>query len=215
MFKAVLAVLVPDPLISGFCLLIKVSLHYRFDENIQSILVTVCTLAGLLFCFRRASKLLPRNLNIQLQMFGQSDAGNTPGRGPIALSDDDLAGATGLEWEDLDAQLHDDEYDINEEEEEEDAPDEELQDMASRPLRPMKRPERYHDNDDGDEDHAEEDQGQELSSFTGGAGRYRDDGDDDDALDAQGKAVASEGPLSQRPKDSPFQLDDEDSEQEV
>lgn len=185
--------------------------------------MTVCTLVGLLFCFRRASKLLPRNLNIQLQMFGQNDSSNNPGRGPIALSDDDIAGATGLEWEDLEVPLRDEDFDA-----EEIVQDEELQDMASRPLKPMKRSERYMDNDEDDDDNDdEENQGQELSSVHV-TSRYRDDEDEDaDDVDSDSAARSKtvhgktgsaepEGPLSQgQAKDSPFKLDDGDSEQEV
>ncbi|GJJ72839.1 hypothetical protein EMPS_05197 [Entomortierella parvispora] len=78
-----------------------------------SVLVTVCTLLGLLFCFRRASRLLPRNLNIQLQMFKESLSGGggldrnggAGARGPIALSEDDLEGAVGIDWEALDEEF--------------------------------------------------------------------------------------------------------------
>lgn len=176
-------------------------------------------LVGLLFCFRRASKLLPRNLNIQLQMFGQSDNSNNPGRGPIALSDDDLAGATGLEWEDLEAPLRNGDFG-----DDEDVQDEELQDMASRPLKPMKRQDRYLDNDEDDDNGDEESPGQELSSVLV-AGRYQDDedenGEDTDGGSAarskivHGKTEPEEAMLLGQAKDSPFKLDDGDSEQEV
>ncbi|KAI8347911.1 hypothetical protein B0O80DRAFT_463995 [Mortierella sp. GBAus27b] len=164
-----------------------------------SILVTVCTLAGLLFCFRRASQLLPRNLNIQLQMFGQNNNDNQ-GRGPIALSDDDIAGATGLDWEDLEAQLHDDIDD------EENIQDEELQDMASRPLKPMTRSDRYLDDDDD-----EENQGQELSSVHA-TSRYRDDddGDTDDVdNDSAARSKAGQGTEGTSQQANPFKLDDD------
>ncbi|KAF9301868.1 hypothetical protein BGZ74_006168 [Mortierella antarctica] len=64
--------------------------------------ITVLSLLGLLFCFRRASTLMPRNLSIQLEnMFSGQDGGVRARRGPIALSDEDLAGAQGLDWDEL------------------------------------------------------------------------------------------------------------------
>ncbi|KAF8940273.1 hypothetical protein BGZ58_007164 [Dissophora ornata] len=179
-----------------------------------SILVTVCSLIGLLFCFRRASRLLPRNLNMQLQMFGQNNR-NAQGRGPIALSEDDLAGATGIDWEDLEAQLQEDE-----EEGEERGQGEEMDDMT-RPLKPMTRNVRYMDE--------EEEEGQELSSVSF-RGRYRDDDEDDEdanedefhdfvesagskAPDSGGRPEESERKATQ--KDTPFSLEDADGEQEV
>ncbi|KAG0028732.1 hypothetical protein BGZ81_004460 [Podila clonocystis] len=64
--------------------------------------ITVLSLLGLLFCFRRASTLMPRNLSIQLEnMFSGQDGGVRARRGPIALSDEDLVGAQGLDWDEL------------------------------------------------------------------------------------------------------------------
>ncbi|KAF9953139.1 hypothetical protein BGZ65_004853 [Modicella reniformis] len=150
-------------------------------------------------------------------MFGQNDSSNNSGRGPIALSDDDLVGATGIDWEDLEAQLHDNDG-------EDDTHDEELQDMASRPLKPMKRSERHlNNNGENDDDYSEF---QELSSIPA-TGRYRDAGGADDDVDnntvARSKMGRGETALSEpegdatqrRAKDSPFKLDDADSDLEV
>ncbi|CAO3563107.1 unnamed protein product [Mortierella alpina] len=129
-----------------------------------SITITVLTLLGLLFCFRRASTLLPRNLSIQLQMFGQN-GDNSSARGPIALTDDDMTGATGLDWEDLEAQLHDEE-DL-----------EELEDIqpTSRAQRPKKQV-RYADDVDVDGDAAKP---LTTTVFRSGATeRYTDDHDE-------------------------------------
>ncbi|KAF9934801.1 hypothetical protein FBU30_000095 [Linnemannia zychae] len=110
-----------------------------------SIVVTICTLAGLLFCFRRASALMPRNLTIPLQMFGQS---SDLTRGPIALSDDDMEGATRIDWEELDAQFvdldGDDESSVTNGDAEDDA--------GARLLNPVKKQTQYLDNDDVDDD---------------------------------------------------------------
>ncbi|KAG0361634.1 hypothetical protein BGZ54_009029 [Gamsiella multidivaricata] len=171
---------------------------------------------GLIFCFRRASKLFPRNLNIQLQMFGQNNNDSqSPGRGPIALSDDDLAGATGIDWEDLEGQLGDEDGNDDNDEEEE------MDDMVGgsgglgegRPLKPMKRLERYLDGDDD-----EEQEGQELSDVrvTSSSSRYHDDDDDEEEGAAHLKTPrgsdTQEGGRIQ--KDALFKLEDADSEQE-
>ncbi|KAG0313067.1 hypothetical protein BGZ99_009099 [Dissophora globulifera] len=185
-----------------------------------SILVTVCSLIGMLFCFRRASRLLPRSLNIQLQMFGQNST-NNPGRGPIALSDDDLVGATGLEWEDLEAQLRDDDDDdenddnvhggrVRERGEDYDDQDDEMDDMA-RPLKPMSRKDRYLDEDEDDNG-----EGQELSNVTV-KGRYRDDEDenedeDDDEDEEFHDFVESAG---DKKRDTLFKLEDGDSDRDA
>ncbi|KAF9117206.1 hypothetical protein BGX27_000055 [Mortierella sp. AM989] len=109
-------------------------------------------------------------------MFGQNNSGNGTGRrGPIALSDDDLVGATGIEWEDIEAQLRDDD-------EEDQDREEEMDDMASRPLKPMTGQDRYVDDDD--------EGGEELSSNVNG--RYRDDRYGDDNGDEDGEAAGSE-----------------------
>ncbi|KAF9346656.1 hypothetical protein BGX26_001832 [Mortierella sp. AD094] len=173
-----------------------------------SILVTISSLLGLLFCFRKASSLLPRNLNIQLQRFGQnSSSSNGAGRrGPIALSDDDLVGATGIEWEDIEAQLHGDDDEEGRDQEEE------MDDMASRPLKPMSRQDRYLDDEDDEE-------GEELSSNVNVNRRYLDDDyeDEDDDGDANNKATGSEaarrkGESTESQKDGLFKLDDADSD---
>ncbi|KAF9574121.1 hypothetical protein EC968_007373 [Mortierella alpina] len=134
-----------------------------------SITITVLTLLGLLFCFRRASMLLPRNLSIQLQMFGQNNDNDNSTRGPIALTDDDMTGATGLDWEDLEAQLQDEEE------------TEELEDIqpVSRAQRPKKQV-RYADDIDGDEDAAKP----LTMSSSGPGGRFtvEDDSSDEDGV---------------------------------
>ncbi|KAF9198346.1 hypothetical protein BGZ49_000849 [Haplosporangium sp. Z 27] len=169
-----------------------------------SIFITVCSLLGLLFCFRRASMLLPRNLNIQLQRFNQdSDSNGIGRRGPIALSEDDILGATGLEWEDIETQLNEDDEERDQEEE--------MDDMASRPLKPMSSQDRYVDDDD--------EEGEEMSSNVNiNNRRYRDNDDNDDNDDA----VEGEGEINENPevtsgkgaaqKDSLFQLEDGDSD---
>ncbi|KAF9949891.1 hypothetical protein BGZ72_008344 [Mortierella alpina] len=197
-----------------------------------SITITVLTLLGLLFCFRRASMLLPRNLSIQLQMFGQ-DNNNSNARGPIALTDDDMTGATGLDWEDLEAQLHNEE-DV-----------EELEDIQplrqrqeGRTQRPVTKRVRYADED------ADEDAAKPLTSSSGLGGAYTDDNDESE--DDGGHSTApyrveveeERVPTTKKPertelqeartdsdetllqeettqKDDLFKLDDTDSELEV
>ncbi|KAI1320689.1 hypothetical protein EDD11_010223 [Mortierella claussenii] len=149
-------------------------------------------------------------------MFGQSNSSHTPGRrGPIALSDDDLVGATGLEWEDLEAQLYDGEIDAEEHQQNE-YEGEEMGDMTTaRPLKPITGRDRYLDDDEEDE----ENEGQELSG--GVNARYRDDDDDDDDDAKVGETSGeetSEGKLSKskpsaaQKKDMLFQLEDTDPE---
>ncbi|ORZ14854.1 hypothetical protein BCR41DRAFT_381050 [Lobosporangium transversale] len=154
-----------------------------------SVIVTICSLLGLVFCFRRASTLLPRNLNIQLQLFGGDNSDrNGLGigrRGPIALSDDDLEGATGLEWEDLEAQFHGEGYedgldggDGDGDEDGNEYHEEEMENMTagSRLLKPISRQNRYLDEDEDDE---EEEEGQEMMG--GVNARYRDDDEEDNS----------------------------------
>ncbi|KAF9089199.1 hypothetical protein BGX29_012173 [Mortierella sp. GBA35] len=170
-----------------------------------SIFITVCSLAGLIFCFRRASTLIPRNLTIPLQMFGgQGSSSNSTQRGPIALSDDDLEGATGIDWEELDAQLED----VHGEDGEEMLVAEgEGGGVGGRLLKPVTRQARYLDDDEEEE----EGQGQNVGYKTTEAEEEDDDApfvDDDEDLEAE--AVQSEG----LKKDRLFKLDDEESEQE-
>ncbi|KAF8979852.1 hypothetical protein BGZ46_004947 [Entomortierella lignicola] len=163
--------------------------------------IMMCSLLGLLFCFRRASMLLPRNLNIQLQRFNQDSNSNGIGRrGPIALSEDDLLGATGIEWEDIETQLNEDDEERDQEEE--------MDDMASRPLKPMSSQDRYVD-DDGEE-------GEEMSSNVNiNSRRYRDNDDNDDN-DAEGEGENENSEVTSgkgaAQKDSLFQLEDGDSD---
>ncbi|KAG0210114.1 hypothetical protein BGX28_009655 [Mortierella sp. GBA30] len=80
-------------------------------------------------------------------MFGQaSDANNS--RGPIALTDDDLEGATGLDWEDLEAQMQG----VEEEQEEmEDMESTRVEESAAKPLKSAsKKQVRYEDDDEND-----------------------------------------------------------------
>ncbi|KAG0052747.1 hypothetical protein BGZ83_002151 [Gryganskiella cystojenkinii] len=119
-----------------------------------SIAITVGTLLGLLFCFRRASKLLPRNLNIQLQLFKENltgngrSAGSQERRGPIALSDDDLEGATGIDWEALDEEFLREVGDGVETYEDEDA------DAEEHPARVSNEQGRREEEGEGEENHA-------------------------------------------------------------
>ncbi|KAF9159845.1 hypothetical protein BGX20_002772 [Mortierella sp. AD010] len=150
----------------------------------------------------KASSLLPRNLSIQLQGFGQNSNNNGVGRrGPIALSDDDLVGATGIEWEDIEAQLQGDGHGEDQEEE--------MDDMASRPLKPMSRHDRYLDDD-------EDEEGEEMSSNVNVNRPYTDD-DDEDGGDANHEgtnpeATFREGESTESQKDSLFKLEDADSD---
>ncbi|KAG0357915.1 hypothetical protein BG005_002980 [Podila minutissima] len=142
--------------------------------------ITVLSLLGLLFCFRRASTLMPRNLSIQLEnMFSGQDGGVRARRGPIALSDEDLAGAQGLDWDELEDHSLDRTVIALDSDEEENEQDEgqELQE-GTRAFAPY--------TEDDDEDAQEEEEGaynvsvnvperQEDSQF------QLDDEDDDDA----------------------------------
>ncbi|KAG0289056.1 hypothetical protein BGZ96_007291 [Linnemannia gamsii] len=170
-----------------------------------SIVITICSLAGLLFCFRRASALIPRNLTIPLQMFGggggQSNRSSAT-RGPIALSDDDMEGATRIDWDELDAQFED----LN------GNGGEELQAAggSGRLLKPVTRQARYLD-DDGDEDGSQDD-GEPYRMTAGGedenAAPFADD--DDEELEA-GTEVPGKGAK----KDQLFKLGTDESEQEI
>ncbi|KAF9977023.1 hypothetical protein BGZ73_007231 [Actinomortierella ambigua] len=62
---------------------------------IVSTVITLLTLLGLLYCFRRASTLFPRGISIPLDNFMAGQ--RTRGHGPIALTDDDWRDADMLE----------------------------------------------------------------------------------------------------------------------
>jgi len=135
-------------------------------------------------------------------MFGQSNAT----RGPIALSEDDLEGATGIDWEELDAQLE--EADV----------DGELTPGTSAAaagagtgrgmdqlLKPMSKQTRFADN--GTVDQEEVEPYRTTSTGENDAPYVDDDGTDD--LEAEllpSKSVPREERL--------FKLDDEESEHE-
>ncbi|KAG0012124.1 hypothetical protein BGZ80_000189 [Entomortierella chlamydospora] len=141
-------------------------------------------------------------LRIQLQRFGQNNSSNDVGRrGPIALSDDDLVGATGIEWEDIEAQLHGDNHGEDQEEE--------MDDMTSRPLKPMSRQDRYLYDD-------EDEEGEEMSSNVNVNRPYADDeGEDDGDVNHEGtnsEAALREGESTESQKDSLFKLEDADSD---
>ncbi|KAF9585599.1 hypothetical protein BGW38_001621 [Lunasporangiospora selenospora] len=187
-----------------------------------SIAITVFSLLGLLYCFRRASTLLPRGLNIPLQIFngGSGASGDRLSRrGPIALSDDDLHGATGLDWEDVDAQLeedglifrdgHDDDNDAVDlclgEDEDGDSIDESEEVAASRPLTNMSRKKlglgvRFKDDEEIDSfENEEEAMGRPLTDMSqkmpGFGVRFKDDEDDEDDEEngSFGENVSGEG----------------------
>ncbi|KAF9438552.1 hypothetical protein BGZ76_006934 [Entomortierella beljakovae] len=150
-----------------------------------------------------------------LQMFGNNNNNNGAGRrGPIALTDDDLVGATGIEWEDIEAQLRDGEDEdiiMDDSDDDDDYEDqEELQDMASRPLKPINSKDRYLDDDD------EDDEGEEMTSQVNQ--RYRDDDDDDDdgahAGNSTGESniLQNQAGIDENQKDPAFKLDDGDSD---
>lgn len=131
---------------------------------------------------------------------GQNSRGSAT-RGPIALSDDDMEGATRIDWDELDAQFEDLGGDDGEE----------LQAAGGggRLLKPVTRQARYLD-DDRDEDDSQDD-GEPYRMTTGGededAAPFVDD--DDDELEA-GTAVAGKGAM----KDRLFKLDTDESEHE-
>ncbi|KAG0226158.1 hypothetical protein BGW42_003900 [Actinomortierella wolfii] len=62
---------------------------------ILSTIITIVTLVGLWYCFRRASTLFPRAISIPLDNFMQGQRSRR--RGPIALDDDDWRDAEVLE----------------------------------------------------------------------------------------------------------------------
>ncbi|KAF9964251.1 hypothetical protein BGZ70_006718 [Mortierella alpina] len=162
-------------------------------------------------------------------MFGQNND-NSSARGPIALTDDDMTGATGLDWEDLEAQLHDEEEDL-----------EELEDVQ--PLGKAQRPKkqvRYADDVDADGDAAKP--LTSTMSTSEPTGRYTDDNDesgDDQDQSSPYRVVVEDGRVNtgKEPartendeartdsdetllheatvqKDDSFKLDDTDSELE-
>ncbi|KAG0070838.1 hypothetical protein BGZ89_012337 [Linnemannia elongata] len=147
-----------------------------------------------------ASTLIPRNLTIPLQMFGGQNSSNSATRGPIALSDDDLEGATRIDWDELDAQF-------------EDLGGEGGEELVAaggggRLLKPMTRQARYLDDDDED---GSQDDG-EPYRMTSGADDVDDDApfvDDDEDLQAD-----VEVPGKGAKKDQPFKLDANESEHE-
>ncbi|KAG9072043.1 hypothetical protein KI688_006265 [Linnemannia hyalina] len=148
-----------------------------------------------------ASSLMPRNLTIPLQMFGGQSSSNSATRGPIALSDDDLEGATRIDWDELDAQF-------------EDLGDEDSEELVAgggggRLLKPMTRQARYLDDDDED---GSQDDG-EPYRMTSGADDVDDDApfvvDDDEELEAE-----VEVPGKGAKKDQLFKLDTNESEHE-
>ncbi|KAF9150372.1 hypothetical protein BG015_007822 [Linnemannia schmuckeri] len=128
------------------------------------------------------------------------NSGSNATRGPIALSDDDLEGATRIDWDELDAQF------------------ENLSDNGSgeelvaaggggRLLKPMTRQTRYLDDDD--EDNSQDEEPYRMNT---GAGDEENDApfvDDDEELEAEvavpGKSVK---------KDRLFTLDAEEGEHE-
>lgn len=122
--------------------------------------------------------LMPRNLSIQLEnMFSGQDGGVRTRRGPIALSDEDLAGATGIDWD-------------------------ELEDHAvDRTVIAL----------DSDEEEDGQDEGQELQEGTGPFSRYTEDDDDEEDEGAYHVSVN----LPETSKDSPFQLDDQDDDNDA
>ncbi|KAF9540019.1 hypothetical protein EC957_004721, partial [Mortierella hygrophila] len=149
-----------------------------------------------------ASSLMPRSLTIPLQMFGGQNSSNSATRGPIALSDDDLEGATRIDWDELDAQF----------EGLGDGDGEELVAAGGggRLLKPMTRQARYLDDDDED---GSQDDG-EPYRMTSGADDVDDDDDapfvdDDEELEAE-----VEVPGKGAKKDQLFKLDTNESEHE-
>ncbi|KAF9122780.1 hypothetical protein BGW39_009491 [Mortierella sp. 14UC] len=160
-----------------------------------SILVTICSLTGLLFCFRRASTLLPRNLTIPLQMFGQNNSSSST-RGPIALSDDDMEGATRIDWEELDAQF-------------EDMGDASGTGGSGRMLTPVAKQARYLDDDEDDDG---EGQPFRTSGFEGDDDAPFLDNDEDD-VNEQLETEDTSGKTAK--EDGLFNLDDEESEQQI
>lgn len=119
--------------------------------------------------------LMPRNLSIQLEnLFSGQDGGVRARRGPIALSDEDLAGATGIDWDEL---------------------EEHAVDRTVIAL-------------DSDEEEDEQDEGQELQEGTGPFAQYTEDDDDEEEEGAYHISVN----VPETSKDSPFQLDDEDDD---
>ncbi|KAF9411265.1 hypothetical protein BGZ94_001391 [Podila epigama] len=152
--------------------------------------ITIVSFAGLLYCFRRASTFMPRNISIQLENIftGHSDGRR---RGPIALSDEDMAGATGIDWDEL---------------------EEAGLDGTATALD-------NDDSEDGEQDEEDsEDEGQELQESRRGTAfsRFRDDHDrDDDAEEnhSPGRHVSISMPTDpKQPKDSQFKLSDDDEE---
>ncbi|KAF9907907.1 hypothetical protein EC991_010420 [Linnemannia zychae] len=158
-----------------------------------SILITICSLAGLLFCFRRASTLLPRNLTIPLQMFGQNNNSSSSTRGPIALSDDDMEGATRIDWEELDAQF-------------EDMGNASGTGGSERMLAPVTRQARYLDDDEEADGEA---QPFRTSGFEGNDDAPFLDDDEDDVDQALEAEVAPGKPAK---SDQLFNLDDEEQQ---
>ncbi|KAF9183349.1 hypothetical protein BGZ51_002732 [Haplosporangium sp. Z 767] len=112
-------------------------------------------------------------------MFGENNSSH-PGRGPIALSDDDLIGATGVEWEDLEAQFQgengDDEADI----------------AIARPLKSMSKQGRYTDDIVEEED---------ANKGTAGSGLLPRKSIDSDEMPRSRDALGTQ-------KDSVFSLED-------
>ncbi|KAF9163373.1 hypothetical protein DFQ26_002662 [Actinomortierella ambigua] len=149
----------------------------------MSSVITVVTLLGLWYCFRRASTLFPRGISIPLDNFiaGQQ----TRGRGPIALSDDDWRDAEALE----DGLYVEHEEGVGENYEYVDHPHRPLDSRAgARPLLPFTtadtqrlgheqgRGDDYEDDGDNDDDDA----CGLLGRNGGGGGREDDDYDDDE-----------------------------------
>ncbi|KAK3842729.1 MAG: hypothetical protein J3R72DRAFT_125805 [Linnemannia gamsii] len=177
-----------------------------------SIFITICSLAGLLFCFRRASTLLPRNLTIPLQMFGQNNNNSTT-RGPIALSDDDLEGATRIDWDELDAQFED----IDEDGYVGGRASGASGAVGGQVLKPVTRQARYLDDNEDDEGEGEvqpfrtsglESDGDEDDNDA----PFVDDEDDDDNEESE---VVVESALDKAAKkDRLFSLEDEEREHE-
>jgi hypothetical protein len=131
---------------------------------------------------------------------GQNSRSNAT-RGPIALSDDDLEGATRIDWDELDAQFEDLNGDDGEE----------LQAAGGngRLLKPVTRQARYLD-DDGEEDGSQDD-GEPYRMTTGGD--IEDEApfmDDDDEESEAGMAIPGKGAK----KDPLFKLDADESEHE-
>lgn len=133
-------------------------------------------------------------------MFGGQNSSNNATRGPIALSDDDLEGATRIDWDELDAQFEDLEG--------EDGEELVAAGGGGRLLKPVTRQAQYLDDDDEDGNQDDEEP-YRMSSGAGDAGNDAPFVDDDEELEAE-----EEAPGKDAKKDRLFKLDANESEPE-